>query len=290
MATKKKNEVAEVETTNGEVAIAEQTPEWMRKHSHEGTENVGSGDVEIPRLQLLQALSPEVTDGDEKPGVFYHSVLEEALGKQVRVIPIYTDIRYILWRPRHEGGGILARADDGVHWNPPKAKFTVKPDKGSDRSVVWETKPTVAESGLAEWGSYDPDNANSQPAATKMYNMVVYLLDFPHLSPAVVTLQRGAVGVAKKLMGKLKLAQAPSYGQIYNLSSIKDDTGQGDFFNYQFDRVGYLTDETLFEQMRAMYQHFKEDGVRIKDIENLEDEGTTGGDKDFKQDEKDIEM
>ena len=63
---------------------------------------------------------------------------------------ILVDQRYILWRPRWEGGGILARADDGVHWSPANASFTVKPVKGVNKTAIWNTKRTVEESGLAK--------------------------------------------------------------------------------------------------------------------------------------------
>ena len=62
---------------------------------------------------------------------------------------------------------------------------------------------TVAKSGLAEWGSYNPDESSSPPAATRMYNAVVMIPDFLEFSPAVVTMQRAAIKVARKLLGKM---------------------------------------------------------------------------------------
>lgn len=272
MTTKKKTEVAEVEKSNSEVIVASQTPEFMKQFAGQGTESIEARDVEIPRLQLLQSLSKEVSDGDESPGTFYHSVLEESIGKSLNIIPVYTDIRYILWKPRHEGGGILARADDGKHWNPPYAEFEVKPYKDSNKKVTWKTKPTIQESGLDQWGSYDPENENSQPAATKMYNIVAYLPDFPELSPCVITLQRGAIRQARKFMGKLKLSPAPSYGQVYTMSSYKENTGEGDFFSYSFERQGFVQDENLFNHTKGMYEKFASLGLNIKNVEELQDE------------------
>ena len=273
-----KKDVAKVEDP-APLTVAENTPDFMKQYAGQGTESVAASDVEIPRLQLLQSLSKEVTDGDEKPGHFYHSVLEEAIGKNLNIIPIFTDIRYILWRPRHEGGGILARADDGVHWNPPHAEFEIKPYKDSNQKVTWRTAQTVQESGLDQWGSYDPDNSNSQPAATKMYNIVAYLPDHPELSPCVITLQRGAVRQARKFMGKLKLSAAPSYGQIFTLSSYKENTGEGDFFSYSFEKQGFVKDEGLFEHLREMYDNFAAKGLSIKDVEGLQ-EGDSSDDED----------
>lgn len=280
MATKKKTEVTEVKKGNTEIAVADSTPDFMKDYAGQGTESVDAKDVEIPRLQLLQSLSKEVTDGDESPGHFFHSVLEESIGKGLKIIPIFTDIRYILWRPRHEGGGILARADDGKHWNPPNAEFEVKPYKDSNKKVTWKTKPTVQESGLAEWGSYDPENEGSQPAATKMYNIVAYLPDHPELSPCVITLQRGAVRQARKFMGKLKLAGAPSYGQVFMMSSYKENTGEGDFFSFSFEKQGFVQDQELFNHLKEMYDNFSSQGINIKDVEELQGEESSDTDED----------
>ena len=100
---------------DGAVAISDETPDWMEKDGGKGLDKFDASDIEIPRLVLLQSLSPQVVDGDEKPGVFYHSVLEEAIGTELLIVPICMTKAYILWKPLHEGGGILARADDGIH-------------------------------------------------------------------------------------------------------------------------------------------------------------------------------
>lgn len=276
--TKKKTESKVVaNVAEGGLALSDQVPDFMKQYAGQGVETIDSKDVEVPRLILLQSLSDQVTDGDERAGDFYHTVLETSIGNSVRIVPIYTDIRYMLWRPRHEGGGILARADDGKHWVPANSKFTIKPNKGDDRQVIWETKPTVQESGLDQWGSYDPQNENSQPAATKMYNIVAYLPDYPEMSPCVITLQRGAVTVARKFMGKLKMAGLPSYGQVFQMSSFKDDTGSGDFQNFSFEKVGNVTDEALFNKLRDTYLTFKKEGLNIHDIESVGDEPASSG-------------
>lgn len=269
-----KKAVAKKEAKSTEVAVATDTPEFMKGAAGKGTENLSSADVEIPRITLLHSLSREVMDGDEKPGVFYHTILEEAIGNKLRIVPVFVAIRYLLWRPRHEGGGILARADDGVHWDPPNQEFTVKPIKGSNETTIWRTSDTVDKSGLANWGSSQPKDPNSQPAATKMYNIVCMLPDHPELSPCVLTLQRGAVKIAKKFIGKLKMSGAPSYGQIFEMGVFKDENDDGEtFFNFNFKKLGYVKDEEAFKSYEDMYEMFASEGVKIQGEEELQDEG-----------------
>lgn len=275
MATKK-NEVATANNTAvGEVA---QVPEWMRQDAGKGTENISSADIEIPRIKLLQAISPEIEAFDEaKVGHFWHSISEESLGDTVKVVILLVDQRFILWKPRHEGGGILARADDGVHWNPPNQKFEVQPVKGVKTKVTWETKRTVQESGLAEFGSSMPDDPNSQPAATKMYNLLVAFPERPDLGFAIVTLQRAAIKVAKKLLGKLKITQAPSYGIVFDMSSVEQEGNEGPYRNYTFRMAGFVQDPEMYKFLKEAHERFKAEGIQIKDIEGAQEDGSAGG-------------
>lgn len=252
-------------------------PAFMRGKAGRGTEAIKREDIEIPRIKLIQAISEkELSTYDFlKPGMFFHTLGEQSLGERVRIVPLYTDTRYLLWNPRDQGGGILARADDGVHWVPANKTFDVKINKGR-KTVQWTTADTVAESGLDQWGTYDPDDEQSQPAATQMFTIVAELLDYPELSPCIITLQRGSIRVGRNLMGKLKISRAPSYGMIFIMQSVDDTGAGGNFKNYQFIGDGLVEDEEQFKEFEAKYEGFARMGVKIKDLEGANDEGETG--------------
>ncbi len=254
-------------------------PDFMREQVGMGTERLGSGDAEVPRIKLMQALSPELTEYSVKQGEFWHSLAEENLGKEVRVSPIFNDKRYLLWRPRKSGGGILARADNGVNWSPPNGEFAVKLDSGKE--VTWRTANTVAASGLAEWGSSDPADNNSPPAATLMYVFAVTFPDMPEMPPAVITLQRSQIKVARRFIGKLKITQAPSFGQIYKMSSFEDTNAASQkFYNFSFAKDGLIENRDLYESNFGFYKFFKAQGVQVKDLEGAQgDEAEVPQDK-----------
>lgn len=277
MATKK--EVATAEET----AVAVAVPDFMKNDAGRGLTEVGMEDVEIPRIKLLQAISPELEEGF-KAGDFYHTVAETTIGSTIKIIPIYVFTSYILWRPRKDGGGILARAMDGQTWVPGSGKFDVKLD--GKRPVTWEIKhPNVAKSGLAEWGSSDPSDTGSAPAATKMINLVCYLPDNPEYSPLIVTLQRSSYKVGRKLLGKMKMQNAPSFGMVYEMSSVPDTNPSGDnYLNFSFKGAGYVQDKELYDRLSELESTFRKAGVRIRDLEGLqgeEDEANSGEDSDM---------
>lgn len=264
------------------VSLANQgsIPAFMDQYRGAGTEGVGREDLEVPRLKLLQALSPECAEFDTaKPGMFWHTLADEPIGKSIKIVPIYTDISYILWRPRHQGGGILARAVDGVHWTPANAVFSVQPKKDNKETAEWKTASTVAQSGLDQWGSSLPSDPNSQPAATKMYNVVVVLVGLPReMSPVVLTLQRSAITVARKFMGKIKISSIPSFGQYYTMESVEEHGQLGTFYNFKFTKDGLVQDEKEFLDYKDTYEAFKDMGLHIKDIEKIQDEDEPAGD------------
>ncbi len=270
MVKETKKEV--VVPTQASTAIA--TPDFMKSVDVTGMEGFGLDDIEIPRIKLLQAISDEVQERDDcRAGEFFHTIAEASLGKEIKFVPILIFNSAILWRPRHDGGGILARADDGKHWSPPNGVYTVKPIKDNARTVTWKTSPTIAESRLLDWGTYDPENPDSPPAATKMINILAYLIDYPALSPCVITLQRSSIRIGRKLLSKLKLTQAPIFGCQFCLSSVVDQNQTGDkFFNYSFQADGFVQNEADFVAFHQMHKRFSSEGVKIKDLEGMQDD------------------
>ena len=246
-----------------------QLPAFMREHAAFG--GLGVGDVEMPRLKLLQASSPELNEfNNAKPGEFWHSLINELFGSTVRICPVYIDRRFILWRPRAAGGGILARADDSKHWTPADTEFTVKLKSGHE--VKWRTARTVTASRLDRRGSYNPSDPNSPPAATRMYSIVCSFPDRQDLSPAVVILQRAAIKVATKLIGKLKVLRAPSFGAILEMTSFKDKSPSGEFYNYAFELAGPVEDRAFYEENFTQYRFFIEQGLKVKDLEGAQED------------------
>lgn len=76
-----------------------------------GVEGVGMDDLVIPRLELVQSLSPCLQEGEgayiegAKAGMLYNNVTRELYGKSVHVIPVYFRKEFIVWKDRKKGGG-----------------------------------------------------------------------------------------------------------------------------------------------------------------------------------------
>ena len=221
-------------------------PAFMRNDIDDGKQNIGAEDLQIPRLKLIQGLSPELEQYDGlRPGHFFHPAAEYIFDEPFRAVVLFMNKEYILWRPRGDGGGILARATDGVHWSPDHGEFEVTLDKkDGGHKVVWKMAKTVIQSGLANWGTMNPRDKDSAPAATLMYNYLLAFPDNPDLMPAVMTFQRSSIKVGRNFNTKIKTVRTPLYGSIYEFSSFKDVNKGGDeFHNIAVKGAGLVEDE-----------------------------------------------
>jgi hypothetical protein len=186
-------------------------PAHLAQYQKSKIGNVDSTDRIIPRVKLMQAISPELVDFPEaKAGQFWHTIAQQNMGPTIRAVPIIIRKSFVLWAPRNDDRGILARAMDGIHWDPADAEFTVKP-KGSPNPVTYRTKGTVAESGLDKFGTSIPGDANSPPAASLTYNMMWHLVDFPELSPSIIINTRSSVKPMQQLLSRIDSKPVPHF-------------------------------------------------------------------------------
>lgn len=252
----------------------------MHKDIGAGRENIRQQDIEVPRLKLIQGISPELQEYNElRAGNFLHTASETIFDEPFLAVPIFMDKRYILWRPRDEGGGILARADDGEHWSPPNVEFTVKLDrKDGGKTVTWRTARTVTESGLADWGSLNPDDPKSPPAATMMYNFLLAFPEHPELMPAVMTFQRSSIRMGRKFNSKLMSTRDPIYGLVFKIGSFIDTNAQGqDFFNINHTSYGKISDPVAYADYKKLHESFRAMGLNIRDLESAQEDGSGVG-------------
>lgn len=257
-----KNEVATKKLDMNELAA----PDFMKKYGNVGTESIDASSVETPRLVLMQALSPEVEKHGAKQGSFWHSVLELDLGASLKMVPIYAEKTAVLWRPRTEGGGILAR-QVGNRWEPSNTKFEVTQ---GGRAIIWDTKGSVAESRLLDWGSSIPGDPRSLPAATLTVNIVFVLPERPDASPVIMSFSKTAIKPANKLLAQLKLSGKPSFGMQFVLSSEKTSNNKGSFFMPKFTMYG-LTSEEECERYFDLYRIFANKRHPIGAVETDDD-------------------
>lgn len=214
-----------------------------------GNEGIESADITIPRLKIAQAITQEVKDGDLKEGELFLNVTGQSVwqpnDKPLPVVIVARNKEFILWRPRKDGGGILARAkpvvENGVvryRWDKPNQKFDVKVD--GKTKVTWATKDYIDQDGLGEWGSEIPGNKESGIAATAHHNYVVVLPSVDNMI-AAVSMTKSQVKKAKDLNAVLKMVRPdlPIGAKLFSLGTMDDTSNDGQQYknwSVKFDR------------------------------------------------------
>ena len=77
-----------------------------------GFEDENEGDMIIPRIKVINALSPEKKDKLADDGDVVNSLTKDKLNGKI-FVPVFKFNSNILWKPRSEGGGIQCHARDG---------------------------------------------------------------------------------------------------------------------------------------------------------------------------------
>ena len=241
---------------NDMITRNDQLPEYLKQYAQKSSiGNVDSSDMVIPRIKMMQALSPELTEFNEaKVGQFWHTIANINMGDKILAVPIVIRKSYVLWAPRGDDRMILARANDGIHWDLPDFEFTVKP-KGSSKSIVYNTRGSVLESGLHEFGTSVPGDPRSPPAASLTYNTLWYLPDYPELSPSAIINTRSAVKPMQGLITKIKSKPVEHFCQLYEIGAVKQKSAEGEFYNYTYNGAGFLDEQTI-SATKAMFEQF----------------------------------
>lgn len=246
------------DTKKAEVAVVDSNsalPDYLRNGSVvNDDDNFDSSDVSIPMVKLLQGLSNECTQfAEAKAGNFWHTGVDMSLGSSFKFVVASRRKKYLLIAPIADGQGVLARSDDAKTWDR-KGSWEVKIDKKN--KATWSIDSLdVVQSGLTEWGTSNPDDENSPPAATLVYEYLVLLPEYPEVGPAVISLARSAIKKAKKgLNDKIQLHRnngRPLQSVTFLAKAVEEASDSGAYNNWSFTSAGFAS-EGVYKQALAV--------------------------------------
>jgi hypothetical protein len=267
----KGKQVVVAEATPPAVIASATLPAYLAGYQGpDGTEDIQSEDITIPRLKIGQDMSKEVQEGDVERGDLFLNVTGETVtraGEQLPFVVLARSKEFILWRPKKDGGGILARAkpvqtSTGLRyeWDHPNASFEVKVE--GVQKVVWKTKQYIDQDGLDQWGSEIPGDKDSKIAATAHHNYIVALPTKDDMLVAL-SLSRTASGKARDFNATLKMGKGPLAARIYTVQTIDDSRDGNDFKNYRFKNGGFVETPAQFDHYTALAAMLKGRTVNV---------------------------
>lgn len=212
-----------------------EVPDYI-KNANRGNENVSVQDIEIPRLELVQSLSPirsqksATYNPDAKEGQFYNTVTGELYDGDVLVCPVIYIPQFLLWKDRKLGGGF-------------RGSFPTPMEAARHRTEVAneenfpETSFTISETHI---------------------NYCVMQAPNGDISEIVLSMARSKLKVSKKWNAMIKMAGGDRFSRVYRIKSILETNSNGqDYHNIQISPAGfpskemYQTAESLYEAVNA---------------------------------------
>lgn len=231
-----KNEVA----VKPENAIAR--PSFLKAGAR-GQENVGSADLVIPRLELIQDLSPArkrdnpaYIEGAQE-GMLFNNVTRELYGTEVTVVPVYFKKEWLIWKDRKSGGGFRGAFDS----------------KAEAETAIHELKD---KDGKAE----DPSLFEALDTA-QHFCMLLQANKPPQ--QIVLSMSRSKMKISRTWNSMMNLNNDDSFAHKYRVAAIGDkNSSNQDFFNLKIAPAGFV-DEATYTAAEKMYEVFRAGGGKV---------------------------
>lgn len=192
-----------------------QVPDYIKNESR-GSENVGMDDIVIPRLEIVQSLSPARDKHDAQyipgaeEGMLFNSVTRQLYGDSVIFVPVLFRKEYLLWRDRKKGGGFGGSYD------------------------------SVAEADLARNEREDPSNWDIVDTA-QHFGLIINDAS-GSTEEIVLSMARTKLKVSRRLNSLVRLNGGDRFARAYVLSGVREENAEGQsYYNFDVKNFGFPT-------------------------------------------------
>lgn len=233
MATKK-TEVAVQQSQ--ELAFSTEVPDYIKQGEARGSEEVRSSDMVLPRLEIVQALSPiKETNEDAKEGYLFNSVTQEVIGDLAYFVPVYFRMEYLVWKDQDQGGGFFGSFNSESEANARRQELI---NGGEDPDYI-EIVDTPVQYGLR----ITPDLSVCEQI--------------------VISMAKTKAKVSRKWNAMIQIAGGDRFSRVYKLTTFRDENKKGQkFFNYVVQPAGF-TPKAAYEEAERLYNVLKTQEFRV---------------------------
>ncbi len=238
-----------------EMTFSDERPDYIKDECR-GQENVGMEDLTIPRLDVLQALSPQRKKNDPayiegaEEGILHNTVTSELYGKSVNFIPVYFRKEWLIWKAQDAGGGL-----EGVFDTESAAK-----DAFLENGFEGQT---FKKNGM-DFDMYEiVDTANHFGMVVKPDGSV---------EDIVISMSKSKMKVNRAFNTLIKIASGDRFSLAYKVEAVEDQNKQGqDYFNLKVTAKGFVS-EDLYRRGEAMYEALSTTDRKVAHAESAKTE------------------
>ena len=222
-----------VVTSNNVLA---EIPDFLKNQkSARGTENVHAEDLVIPRLELVQSLSPcrkksdaAYIEGAEE-GLLYNNVTRQLYGEEVQVIPVTFKKEWLIWKNRDAGGGF-------------RGAFSSESEAQTEKLQL-------------------EDGADCEIADTAQHFCLLVHPD-GKVEEIVVSMSKSKLKVSRKWNSLIRMNEGDSFSRVYKLGTVSESGQKGDYYNLSVAAGGFPTLE-LYQRAEKLYEAIATGAVKV---------------------------
>jgi hypothetical protein len=235
----KKESTAMATQTNEIVA---EMPEWLQK-GNAGSEGVTAQDMILPRIDVIQALSPQIKKSDPafipgaEQGQIFNTVTGQIYGSSVVFVPVMFRKEYTVWKLRKAGGGFC-----GAH-------------------------KTMAE---AEHAILNMQNPADYEAVESHQHFCLVVSD-AGIEEAVFSMTKSKLKVSRALNTLVQIAGVDRFAKAYRMDAVEASSDKGDFWSFKVHPEGYVSQD-LYKRGQGLYELIKAGAADV----DRSDETTVG--------------
>ncbi len=223
-----------------DVAVVEdqfptEVPDYMKQGEGRGHENVGIEDLTIPRMDVIQALSPQRKSNNPKyiegaeEGMIFNTISGKLYGDKVFFVPVFFKKEFVIWKKQDAGGGFYGafntRAEAERAANEQGLNFS---DEGE-----YEILDTGQHFGLI-----------LDPATTA---------DSPVVEEIVISMSKSKMKVSRQLNTLCKMAGGDRFSRVYEIKAVEEQNKQNqDYWNMAVKQLGFVP-EPVYHIAEELY-------------------------------------
>lgn len=217
-----------------------------------GFEEMGSEDMAIPFIAILQKGSPQVEEDNAKyvPGAKAGSLINtvtqelyDGKGAGIRFIPVHREHKFLEWIPRDSGGGLAGTYD-------PESDYVVK-----------------AKQGAPKFGKIELDNGNDLVETFSVYGLVVSEDGAEH-TPVLLSFGSTQIKHYKRWMTQARSVTVrdeqgrrvtpPLYAHVYRLGTVLEQNTKGTWYGWKIRFDGANAEACRLPQTSELYNAAKD--------------------------------
>jgi hypothetical protein len=238
--------------TQGQTVLTEMPAYLKNKNSNRGSEEVTAADITIPRLDIVQALSPCLDEKKEadyipgaKTGMLFNSITRQLYGKSVKFVPVVVIKQWNIWKDRKQGGGFNGSYET--------------------LALAEEAKKAIVANG---------ENPAFYDILETAVNYGLLINENGSIQEISIPMAKSKLKINRQLNSLVRMAGGDRWDRVYDCKVVPDSSKLGDFFNFNFQWAGFPS-EAVSAKAEEIYNLVKEGRAKTSyDHEVAHDEDT----------------